>query len=929
MMGAKQVPMPPAGASSLLGLESLRMSFGPILDSLTQSGQAIAIADHRLTDDPLIFVNAAFEKLTGYASDEVLGRNCRFLQAPDADPATRALVRDALAENRPVTVEIRNARKDGSSFWNRLHLTPLADADGATAFYLAAQNDVTYELARAQAEGELRAVHARLAEGKELSPLARSVRGAVGAWEWDVLSGRLYADARFAELCGLDPGEAAAGLPTEAFFSSVHPEDHMRIRIAVAGIMRGTEILSKDYRVVAANGSARWVSAQGRAERDADEQIIRFSGILADVTEQKRAEEKLRIAQKAGGIGTFEFQSGFGTVSVSEQFCQLLGLHPTDALPVRTINAVVHPGDPPLIGNQGDQREGELAHREFRIIRPDNGETRYIAQRGERQRDGNTSGHRFIGAIYDITTFKDVEDKLRVLSETLEAQVQERTKERDRVWNNSRDLLAVVDSAGAFRSANPAWRVVLDLEPQDLVGSNLVDRVDVDDDAGRAAIRGIPALGLTDLETQCLHRDGSLRCIAWNTSNEGDLVYAYGRDVTAEKARAEVLRQTEEQLRQSQKMEAVGQLTGGIAHDFNNMLTGIIGGIQMVRSRISKGRTGEVEPIMDAVVASAQRAASLVHRLLAFSRRQPLDPQAVDANALVTSMEDLLRRTLGEQIDLKVATDPAAWTAWSDANQLENAILNLAINARDAMPTSGTLTIATGNARLKAADVAGHPGLKMGDYVEVSVSDTGEGMPPDVAAKAFDPFFTTKPIGQGTGLGLSMIYGFMQQTGGHVRIDSVVGRGTMIRLYLPRDLGPASPTVTTEPVSRIMAPRGAGESILVVEDDISVRLLISEILKELGYAVLTASDSTSALPILAEDEPIDLLISDIGLPGMDGRELAEQARRHRPNLKVLFVTGYAAKAAVRSDLLDPGMDLISKPFEIEDFGKKVSQMIKQ
>jgi PAS domain S-box-containing protein len=913
----------------MLGLESLRMSFGPILESLIQSGQAIAIADHRLPDDPLVFVNAAFEKLTGYASDEILGRNCRFLLAPDADPATRALVRSALAEKRPVTVEIRNARKDGSTFWNRLHLTPLADASGETVFYLAAQNDVTYELARAQAEEELRAVHARLAEGKDLSPLARAVRGAVGAWEWDVQSGRLYADARFAELCSLNPVEAVAGLPTEAFFSSVHPEDHMRVRIAVAGILRGTEFLSKDYRLVAPNGSTRWVSAQGRAERDADENLIRFTGILADVTEQKRAEEKLRIAQKAGGIGTFEFMSGFGTVDVSEQFCQLLGLHPTDALPVRTINAVVHPGDPPLIGNQGDQLDGELGHREFRIIRPDNGEARFIARRGERQRDGHTSGHRFIGAIYDITSFKEVEDKLRVLSETLEAQVQERTKERDRVWNNSRDLLAVIDSAGVFRSANPAWRAVLGFEPQDLVGGNLLDRLDVADEVGRIAVRGIPVLGLTDIETRCLHRDGGLRWIVWNTSNEGDLVYVYGRDVTAEKARAEVLRQTEEQLRQSQKMEAVGQLTGGIAHDFNNMLTGIIGGIQMVRSRIAKGRTGEVEPIMDAVVASAQRAASLVHRLLAFSRRQPLDPQAVDASALVASMEDLLRRTLGEQIDLRVAADPATWSAWSDVNQLENAILNLAINARDAMPTIGTLTIATGNVRLNAADVAGHPGLKIGDYVEVSVSDTGEGMPPEVVAKAFDPFFTTKPIGQGTGLGLSMIYGFMQQTGGHVTIDSAIGRGTTIRLFLPRDLGAAGTAATTSPVSPVTAPRGSGESILVVEDDISVRLLMVEVLKELGYAVLTASASTSALPILAADGPIDLLISDIGLPGMDGRELAEQARRYRPNLKVLFVTGYAAKAAVRSDLLDPGMDLISKPFEIDAFGAKVRQMIQQ
>jgi CheY-like chemotaxis protein len=371
-------------------------------------------------------------------------------------------------------------------------------------------------------------------------------------------------------------------------------------------------------------------------------------------------------------------------------------------------------------------------------------------------------------------------------------------------------------------------------------------------------------------------------------------------------------------------MEAVGQLTGGIAHDFNNMLTGVLGGLDMVRRRISNGRVEEAERFIDAATVSAERAAALTHRLLAFSRRQTLDPQAVDVNRLVGSMEDLLRRTLGAQVDLAVALAGDLWTTLTDANQLESALLNLAINARDAMPDGGKLTIETVNIRLDDNQTSRVDGAAPGDYVAISVSDTGVGMPQDVVARAFDPFFTTKPIGQGTGLGLSMVYGFVRQSGGQVSIYSEPGLGTTVKLYLPRFQGEAEASGETPAAE---APAGAGETVMVVEDDPSVRTVVIELLKELGYEAIDVADSDEALRVLETPQRIDLLISDVGLPGLNGRQLAEIARRRRPDLPVLFITGYAAGAARRSEVLGPGMEMISKPFAVEALAQKVREML--
>ncbi|MDY7553696.1 response regulator [Pseudomonas veronii] len=383
----------------------------------------------------------------------------------------------------------------------------------------------------------------------------------------------------------------------------------------------------------------------------------------------------------------------------------------------------------------------------------------------------------------------------------------------------------------------------------------------------------------------------------------------------------------EDALRHAQKMEAVGQLTGGIAHDFNNMLTGIIGSLDLMQRYIAAGRSDDIGRFADAAVASAHRAAALTHRLLAFSRRQSLDRRPLDPNQLVASLEDLFQRTKGAHITLKVQLGHDIWPVNSDASQLENALLNLVINARDAMPDGGELLIETANSYLDGTDISTPEPVKAGDYVMLGVRDNGTGMAPKILAKAFDPFFTTKPIGQGTGLGLSMIYGFAQQSGGHVTLHSEPGQGTCVRLYLPRLHGTSLASSLPASLSEAAPVALAGEAVVVVEDDPAVRMLVVNVLDELGYTAHQAADARTALPLLESDLRVDLLVTDVGLPGMNGRQLAEIARQHRPGLRILFMTGYAEKAAERQGFLEDGMDMVAKPFSIDVLATKIRSMI--
>lgn len=561
----------------------------------------------------------------------------------------------------------------------------------------------------------------------------------------------------------------------------------------------------------------------------------------------------------------------------------------------------------------------------------------FVATRKDRSRSHlevsasrwSDQGRVFVTAILrNVDARRAAEEALRGLNHELERRVAERTQERDRIWQVSRDMLGVAAPDGTWISVNPAWTHTLGWLPDEILGrtSEWLERPE---EGGRtrdemARLAATEATGR--FENSFRTRSGHYRVLSWTAVNVEGLLYCVARDVTDQKLQQEALMKAEDALRQSQKMEAVGQLTGGLAHDFNNLLTGISGSLQLLQLRISQGRFNDVERYIAVAQGAANRAASLTHRLLAFSRRQTLDPKATDINRLISGMRDLINNTIGPGVAVHMEETSDLWTTLVDPNQLENALLNLCINARDAMPDGGRIKIETTNCSFDHS-AARERELKPGDYVSLTVSDTGTGMTEEVAQRAFDPFYTTKPLGQGTGLGLSMIYGFAKQSGGQVRIDSVVGEGTTIYLFLPRHHEIAS--VSDEVVDlSVSAGTAKGETVLVVDDEPSVRMLITEVLGDFGYTAIEAADGTSALRVLQSDVRIDLLVTDVGLPGgMNGRQVADFGRIARPALKILFITGYAEKAAVGGDQLGIGMEILTKPFTMEGLAARIKDII--
>jgi PAS domain S-box-containing protein len=525
------------------------------------------------------------------------------------------------------------------------------------------------------------------------------------------------------------------------------------------------------------------------------------------------------------------------------------------------------------------------------------------------------------------TALRESESRLRELNADLERRVIERAQARGLTWQVSPDLLGALNSRGYFETSNPAWKTVLGWSEEEVASMSIFELLHPDDvERTRAGFeltqQGQPAIRFPN-RYRC--KDGGYRWISWVGVPEEGMVYCSGRDITDEKIAEVELAKTQDALRQSQKMEAIGQLTGGIAHDFNNLLAGIVGNLELLERRIAQGRQAGIERYIGAAQDSARRAAALTQRLLAFSRRQTLDPKPTNVNKLIAGMEELIRRTAGPSVQLEIVGAGGLWQAKIDASQLENAVLNLCINARDAMPDGGRITIETANKWLDER-AAKERELSKGQYISVCVTDTGTGMTADVIAQAFDPFFTTKPIGQGTGLGLSMIHGFVRQSGGQVRIYSEVGSGTTVCLYFPRHTGSAEDG--DEPEVTRPADPGHGETVLVVDDEPAVRMLMVEVLEEAGYRTIQANDGPAGLKVLQSNTRVDLLVTDVGLPGgMNGRQVADAARATRPDLRVLFVTGYAENAAIGNGYLDAGMQIITKPFVVAAFEIKIREMM--
>jgi PAS domain S-box-containing protein len=500
------------------------------------------------------------------------------------------------------------------------------------------------------------------------------------------------------------------------------------------------------------------------------------------------------------------------------------------------------------------------------------------------------------------------------------------SSERDRVWNNSRDILIVVDAAGIFRAVSPAWTAILGHDVSELIGRSCLQWVWPEDLPGaeaRIAAAVANKVRPSD-DIRHTHKDGTPRWISWITSMEGGLVYGHGRDITQVKLAEAELASAREVLRQSQKMDAIGQLTGGLAHDFNNLLAGISGSLEILSDDMARGCTDDAPRYIGSAQSAAKRASSLTQRLLAFSKRQILDAKPANLNRLVAAMEDFVERAVGPAIRVESVKAAGLWNVVVDANQLENSLLNLCINARDAMPDGGSLMIETSNRWLDATSARDRD-IPPGQYVSLSVSDTGTGMTPEVIAQAFDPFFTTKPIGMGTGLGLSMVYGFTRQSGGQVRISSKVGHGSSVCLYFPRYVGDTEVPAVSE---QSVLAKGNGERVLVVDDEASVRMVVTDVLRKIGYDSVQASDALAGLKMLQSTARIDLLVTDVGLPGgINGRQMADAARLLRPDLKVLFITGYAESAVMSHGHIDRGMEILAKPFPMAELAARVSQLL--
>ena len=853
--------------------------------------------------DGVMIYNDAYAEFAGARHPQLLGSRVRegWVEVADFnDNVMRVcLAGGTLAYRDQELTLARHGRPE--RVWLDLDYSPILDDAGRPCGVVAIVTETTRKVL---AQRSMKQIDAQLRRAQEA--------GRVGVFTIDLVEDTLSATPELCRLFGLP---VAQRMPAAVIQQLVIPAD--RPLVSTHEQRRtGSTPLEVEYRIRRADtGEERALSRKAEYEFDADGRPVRFVGIVHDVTERRAVQRALdeSAAQFRGFAQSMPNQAwACGPDGLLDWFNDQVYLYSGAAfgeLDGTAWSSLVHPDDlePATARWAAALRSGKPYEVEFRLRRAD-GEFRWHVVRAVPIRDASQTITRWIGTNTDIHE--------RKLAET------ESARDRDRIWSLSPVLMLVTSTSGVIANVNPAWVDILGWPLAASAGKHFLDFVDaVDRDAAAdclAALRRQEAVRDLQLTFSC--KSAERRQIVWSFVRESASLYGFGRDVTEQ-------RTVEEALRQSQKMEAVGQLTGGIAHDFNNLLQGITGSLDLVQKRIVQGRLGELDRFISGAMTSANRASALTHRLLAFSRRQPLDPRPVRANPLVASMEDLLRRTLGERIELELVLAGGLWLTRCDPNQLESAILNLAINARDAMPVGGKLVIETCNAHLDLRYAARQREVRPGQYICICVTDTGTGMSPDVVARAFEPFFTTKPIGQGTGLGLSMIYGFARQSEGYAKIYSEPGKGSTLKIYLPRHRGAAEPDDEVAYPPSVLGAQ-SGETVLVVEDEPVVRGLIVEVLHDLGYHALEAADGPKGLEILQSKHRIDLLVTDVGLPGLNGRQVADAGRLLRPGLRVLFMTGYAENAALAAGFLEPGMQMVTKPFAMDVLTARIRDMLK-
>jgi PAS domain S-box-containing protein len=802
----------------------------------------------------------------------------RWLETVHPDDRARSglAYQTAIRNGTPYETDFRARRHDGAYRWFLARAIPVRDADGAVIRWVGTNTDIHERKLAEEANMRDRDRFWQLSQDLLVVCDFQGVITAVNPAVTRILGWEEH------EFVGHD------------ILTFIHPDDVERSRTQLGRLLDGQTMQGFENRFRAKSGVTRVIAWAGVPEAG------RIHSIGRDMTEERAAlrerERSWTLSPVIKVIATAEGRM----LAVNPAWTKLLGWTEAESVG-RHVNAFLAP-EGLEHGQRGLQ---QLALGQTMV----DYETVSRTKSGERRRISWTTMPES-GVLYAYG--RDVTAETQAAAALAASRA-----DRDRIWNTTNDLMAIAGQDGYLKSVNPAWNRLLGYDEATLLARPFLEFVA---EADRARVTAAMARlargeGLTEFEDRLVHADGRISLIAWNCEPLADIFYVVGRNVTEQ-------RRVEEALRQSQKMEAVGQLTGGIAHDFNNLLQGITGSLSLLEKRLGEGRLSDLGRFITGAMEAANRAAALTHRLLAFSRRQPLDPKPVAANLLITSMADLLRRTMGEQIALELILAPDLWPTLCDSHQLENAVLNLAINGRDAMPDGGTLTIETCNCEVDETSPLWSRDMRAGAYVCVSVTDTGVGMSEATIAKAFEPFFTTKPLGQGTGLGLSMIYGFVRQSEGTARIFSQPGCGTSLKLLLPRHTGDVA---ADEPrAAGPVAPlAGDGETVLVIEDEPLVRGLIVEVLADLGFAALEATDGPGGLAILQSRQRIDLLISDVGLPGLNGRQLADAARLLRPGLKVIFMTGYAEVAASAQGFLEPGMALITKPFAMADLAAKI------
>jgi len=883
--------------------------------ALATGAAEIGIWDWDLVTDRMVLCDRA-KAILGLRPDrEATPEALRALIHPEDLPRIAAMSQRGLdpAIRERGAFEYRILHPDGEPRWLLAHGEAIfGAADGAqrAVRYVGTLQDVT---------GRRRAEEARIASEQRLSLAIEAGRMAV--WEVDARTEAVTGSPELNRLLGF-PEDATPSL--QELRAGYFPGERERLQaIGQAALARGERFIETEYRYIRRNdGSLRWLLLRCEILFDAAGLPDRAVGVVMDVTERKRteaalraSEARLRLAQRAAGAGIWDWDIPTGHLDWSPEMFDLLGVDPAtppDRL-YETWLTVVHPDDRDSLHAAAQATSaGDSYSRDYRIVRPD-GEIRWIRAQGTTVLGSDGRGVRATGINIDVTAQHRDEERLRQRAATLETAVEERTRERDRIYELSDDLFAVAGFDGYLRTVNPAWQKLLGYTAEELLARPFGELIHPDDRAAAAAYLGQLREGGAPLrfDDRLVRADGGIVWVAWTAAAEGDRFYAVGRDVTRERER-------EEALRQAQKMEAVGRLTGGIAHDFNNLLQAVQGNLDLIRRRPDD--SGRVRRWAEHAHQAAERGSRLTAQLLAFSRAQRLELRPVAVAELLAGIEGLLTRALGPAVQARFEIGAEATAVLADPTQLEMAMLNLAINARDAMPGGGTLTIRTELCRgLRDEE------LPPGDYLRIDVADTGTGMAPDVAARAFDPFFTTKGLGQGTGLGLSQVYGMARQAGGTARIRTAPGAGTTVSLLLRRT-APADAAAGAEDADRAALP-GRGATVLVVDDDADVRQFLVDSLESLGYRTVAAADGPAGLAALDAAAP-DLMMVDFAMPGMTGAEVADAARSRRPDLAIVFASGYADTAAIES-AVGAEAPMLRKPFRIDELETMLARMLRR